>query len=272
MAELPTGWGQPNSNTANPLLSVSCLLYLSLKGGCFQSFHLSQLLHLAGSGNKSFHNNLKWKCWRGEGLLPDRRHVLSWLPGQSSLSRPQLTSGVQRSYITTTVQLNSIKFSLGECGRHNFKTKYVLLEELPSSKQTVGVLSTRQASVAWPPSSKTPAGCPGLQLLVTSAPLRTTGSSASPVTVPALFRCGGKHPAQGIHVSGWGLLHSWLPTGAALSFLLPGTKCAASEKHYCLGEQAVKITQYTQQLHRGKSASCNFNCKLFHGPSFQRGP
>lgn len=113
----------------------------------------------------------------------------------------------------------------------------------------------------------------GLQLLVTSAPLMTTGSSASPATVPALFRCEGRHPAQeGIHVSGWGLLRSWLLPGAALPFLLPGTSVLLSDKHHCMGEQAVKITQYTQQLHRGKSASWNFNCKLFHGPSFQTGP
>lgn len=269
MAELPTGWGQPNSNTANPLLSVSCLLYLSLKGGCFQSFHLSQLLHLAGSGNKSFHNNLKWKCWRGEGLLPDRRHVLSWLPGQSSLSRPQLTSGVQRSYITTTVQLNSIKFSLGECGRHNFKTKYVLLEELPSSKQTVGVLSTRQASVAWPPSSKTPAGCPGLQLLVTSAPLRTISKSCHSASSVQMW---GKAPCPRHSCLRMGSPPQLAPHWGSPVLPAPWHQCAASEKHYCLGEQAVKITQYTQQLHRGKSASCNFNCKLFHGPSFQRGP
>lgn len=47
---------------------------------------------------------------------------------------PSLTSEVQRSYIITTVQLNSIKFSLGECRRHTFKTKYVSLGELPSYK------------------------------------------------------------------------------------------------------------------------------------------
>lgn len=56
-----------------------------------------------------------------------------------------------------------------------------------------------------------------------------------------------RHPAQeGIHVPGWGLLHSWLPPGAALPFLLPGTNVLLSDKHYYLGEQVVKITQYTQ--------------------------
>lgn len=171
---------------------------------------------------------------------------------------PSLTSEVQRSYIITTVQLNSIKFSLEERRRHAFKTRYVSLECFPHPN-------------CWSPEHTGRLQCPGhphpglllaaqgLQLLVTSTPLMTTGSSAGPVAALALFRCGGRHSAQkGIHVPGWGLLHSWLPPGAALLFLLPGTNVQHSGKHYCLGAQAVKITQHTQRLHRVKSASCGF--------------
>lgn len=147
MAELPTGWGQPNSSTGNPLLSVSCLLHQFLKGDYFQSFHLSQLLPLAGSGDKSFYNDLKWKCWPEKSPLPDKRHVLSWLPGQSKAAChvPSLTSEEQRRYITTTAQLNSITFSLGECRRYTFKTKHIrcCLAGRTSLIRTVGSLSTQ---------------------------------------------------------------------------------------------------------------------------------
>lgn len=103
---------------------------------------------------------------------------------------PSLTTGVQRSYITTTVQLNSIKFSLGECRRCTFKNKYIrcCLAGRTSLIQTVGVLSRLQCPDH--PCPGLPLAAQGLQLLVTSAPLVTTGSSAGPVTTLALFRCG----------------------------------------------------------------------------------
>lgn len=77
----PTVWGQPNRDPGSPLLSfLSCLLYLFPKGDCFQNIymHLSQLPPLAGSGDKSFHNKLKWKCDGEKGPLPDKRHVPTW--------------------------------------------------------------------------------------------------------------------------------------------------------------------------------------------------
>lgn len=103
---------------------------------------------------------------------------------------PSLTTGVQRSYITTTVQLNSIKFSLGECRRCTFKNKYIrcCLAGRTSLIQTVGALSRLQCPDH--PCPGLPLAAQGLQLLVTSAPLVTTGSSAGPVTTLALFRCG----------------------------------------------------------------------------------
>lgn len=83
---------------------------------------------------------------------------------------PSPTSEVQRSYIITTVQLNSIKFSLGECRRHIFKTRYISLEVLASSK-LLEPWAHGQASVPWPPSPRTPAGWPG-----TAAPCHLNSS------------------------------------------------------------------------------------------------
>lgn len=123
MAELPTGWGQTNSNSGNPLLSVPCLFYLFLKWDCFQSFHLSQLLPLAGSGDKSSHNNLKWKCWHGKGQLPDRRHVPCWLPGQSSPAHPQPEQWgtKQLYYYNSTIKQHSIQ--LGRMQEAHFQNQ-----------------------------------------------------------------------------------------------------------------------------------------------------
>lgn len=140
---------------------------------------------------------------------------------------PSLTTGVQRSYITTTVQLNSIKFSLGECRRCTFKNKYIrcCLAGRTSLIQTVGVLSRLQCPDH--PCPGLPLAAQGLQLLVTSAPLVTTGSLAGPVTTLALFRCGqGTLPKKALRAR-MGSPPQLAPSWGSPALPAPWHKCAA---------------------------------------------
>lgn len=172
----PTGWGQPNRDPGSPLLSFSFALSVP-KRDCFQSIymHLSQLPPLAGSGDKSFHNKLKWKCRREKGPRLAKGTYQHGLPGQNctrSLTHhvPSLTTEIQTCCITTTVQLNSMKFSLGECRRYTFKPKYIrcCLAGRTSLMQTVGALSAQ-------------GGCSALTTLAQdSRPLARGRTSLSP--------------------------------------------------------------------------------------------
>lgn len=134
---------------------------------------------------------------------------------------PSLTTEIQTSYITTTVQLNSVKFSLGECSRYAFKTKHIrwCLAGRTSLIQTI----------------RAPR-----EVLVTSPPLMITGPSAGPAL---LGRAGWCPDCKGTATPGWARLGSCLPPKAALLFPLPGTNVLLSGKHYWLGEQGGEIKQ-----------------------------
>lgn len=75
----PTGWGQTNGSKE----SSAFLILFALSNPERRLF--SEYLHafltvasLVGSGNKSFHNKLKWKCWCEKRPLPDKRHIPTW--------------------------------------------------------------------------------------------------------------------------------------------------------------------------------------------------
>lgn len=104
------------------------------------------------------------------------------LPGQSCThSITSQASPLKYRGITTTVQLNSIKFTLVECRRYTFKTKHIscCLAGRTPLIQTVGALSERTGRL-WSSDHSHSGPLPALQvaeLLVTLPPLVTTDHS-----------------------------------------------------------------------------------------------